>query len=116
MGYSSSDPRNYFALAKQTAADTEASTGFKFIRYLGNTGFDIQLDTVALYEGGGGQDPTLNYRQHTKADGSLDCYSRIDSWTFLSAWALGSGAAIGTSDNLGTSIFVPNATMPFLTA
>lgn len=116
MGYSSADPRNYFALAKQTAVDVEASTGFKFVRYLGNTGFDVQLDTQTIYEGGGGQDPNLSYRQHTKADGSLDAYARPDMFTYLSAWSLGSAAAVGTSVGVGTSIYTPNATMPFLTA
>lgn len=116
MAYSSNDPRNYFALSKQADANTEATTGFKFIKFLDPTGINIAQDTQAIYEGGDGQDQGLVYRQHTKPDGQITCYARPDHFTFLSAWALGSAAAVGTANNIGTSIYVPNATIPFLTA
>jgi len=116
MGYSSADPRNYFALAKQDDASTEAETGFKFLKYLGDTGFNPAIESESVFEGGDGQDQGLHYRSKTKPDGQIVAYARPDMFTYLSAWALGSAAVVGTSAGVGTSIYVPNATVPFLTA
>jgi Phage tail tube protein len=115
MGYSSNDPRNYFAMAKQTAVGTEATTGFKFIKFLGDTGFDIGIGAEVVHEGGDGQDPGLVYKSETSPDGQVNAYARIDMWTYLSAWAMGSAAAVGTSAGVGTSVYVPNATIMPLT-
>jgi hypothetical protein len=115
MAFSSADPRNYIALARQANADTEATTGFKFLKYLGGSGVNIEDDNESIYEGGDGQDQGLHYRSRVRPDGSIELYARPDAFTFLSAWALGSAAALGTSDAVGTSIFVPNATIPALT-
>lgn len=115
MGYSSNDPRNYIALARQSAADTEASTGFKFIKYQGDSGFSPDITSETIFEGGDGQDPGLVYKSKVKPDGQIVGYVRPDMFTTLSAWAMGSAAAVGTSAGVGTSVFVPNATVPFLT-
>lgn len=115
MGYSSNDPRSYFALAKQTDANTEATTGFKFIKYLDPTEINYAQQSNSIFEGGDGETQGLHYRQNVKPDGQLTAYARPDMFTFLSAWALGSAAQVGTSANVGTSIYVPNATVPFLT-
>jgi hypothetical protein len=115
MGYSSNDPRNYLAMARQTAAGVEASSGFKFVKYLGDTGFDIGIESQTQYEGGDGQDPGLVYKQKTNPDGQVVANVRPDLWTYGAAWSMGSGAALGTSVGVGTSIFVPNATLPPLT-
>jgi hypothetical protein len=115
MGFSTADPRNYLGMARQTASGTEASAGFKFLKYLGGSGFNVELESESVYEGGDGQDQGLHYRSQTRADGSFEAYARPDMFTFLSAWALGSAAAIGTSVGVGTSIFVPNATVAYLT-
>lgn len=115
MGYSSNDPRNYFAMAKQSAAQSEASTGFKFVKFLGDTGFNLGINAQTIHEGGDGQDPGLVYKSETNPDGQINAYARPDMWTYLSAWAMGSAAAVGTSVGVGTSVYVPNATIPFLT-
>ena len=114
MAFSSNDPRNYFALGKQADFDTESSS-FKFLKYRGGTGFNVELDTESIYEGGDGQDQGLVYRSKTRADGALTGFVRPDMFTYLSAWALGSAAVVGTSAGVGTSVYVPNATVPFLT-
>lgn len=115
MGYSSNDPRAYFALARQSAVNVEAMTGFKFIKFLGDSGLDLAIETESIYEGGDGQDVGLVYKSKVKPDGQINAYARIDTWTYLSAWVLGSGAVLGTGVGIGTSIFVPNATVPYLT-
>lgn len=115
MGFSSSDPRNYVALARQADANTEASTGFKFVKYLNGTDVSPDIDTQAIFEGGDGQAQGLVYRQHTKNDGQIVAYARPDMWTYLSSWALGSAVSVGTSVAIGTSIYTPNATVAFLT-
>lgn len=115
MGYSSNDPRNYFAMARQTNAATEATTGFKFLKYLNDTQLSPAIESETVYEGGDGQDPGLQYRARHKPDGQAVAYARPDMFTYLSAWSLGSAAAVGTSIAIGTSIYTPNATVPFLT-
>lgn len=115
MGFSTNDPRNYFALARQTAAGTEATTGFKFLKFLGDTGFDVGIEEEQQFEGGDGQDVGLVYRSKTNPDGQIEINARVDAFTYLSAWALGSAAAIGTSIGVGTSIYTPNSTVPALT-
>jgi hypothetical protein len=115
MGYSSADPRNYLAIAKQKSATEEATTGFKFLKYLGDSGIKHDIEAQSVFEGGDGQDQGLHYRAKTKPDGQAVAYARPDMFTFLSAWALGSAAAVGTSAGVGTSIYTPNATVPYLT-
>ena len=115
MGFSSNDPRNYFAMAPQSAVGSEASSGFKFVKFLGDTGFDVGIESEAIYEGGDGQDHGLVYKSKTNPDGQIEAYVRPDMWTYLSAWAMGSAAVVGTSVGVGTSIYVPNATIPALT-
>jgi hypothetical protein len=114
MAFSSNDPRNYLAIARQQDFDTEGSS-FSFLKFRGGTGFNVELDSEQVLEGGDGQDPGLIYRSKTRADGTLVGYARPAMWTYLSAWAMGSAAAVGTSAGVGTSVYVPNATVPFLT-
>ena len=115
MAFSSNDPRSYLAIAKQADFDTEATTGFKFVKFLGDSGFSPEGDSESIYEGGDGQDHGFHYRSRTRPDGQINAYVRPDIFTWSAAWAMGSAAAIGTSNGVGTSVFVPNATVPYLT-
>ena len=116
MGYSSSDPANYLAMAKQVDASTEATTGFKFLKYLGNTGIEPAVEAQSVSEGGDGQDQGLHYRSKTKFDGQVVGNVRPDMFAYLSAWALGSGIAVPSAGpGLATHVYTPNATVPFLT-
>lgn len=118
MGYSSNDPRNYVAVARQVDANTEAPAGsFKFLKYLGNTGIDIDQQVNSVYEGGDGQDQGLHYKQRINPNGQVVVYARPDQWTFLSAYAMGSGAAVPSvaAGGLASHVYTPNATIPFLT-
>lgn len=116
MAFSSNDPRNYLGVGKQADFDTEA-TSFKFVKFLGDSGISIELDAESVFEGGDGQDHGLHYRSRTRADGQIVSYVRPDTWTWAAAYAMGSAAAIPSvaDTNVASHIYVPNATVPFLT-
>lgn len=117
MGYSSNDPRNYLAMSVQADANTPATTGFKFVKFLGNTGFNYDQETESVYTGGDGMDHGLHYLAKVKPDGAVDSFAWPDQFAYLSAWTLGSGvtppsvAAAGVASH----IYTPNATTPHLT-
>jgi hypothetical protein len=114
MGYSSADPRNYLAIGRQADATTEA-TSFKFLKYLGDSGFDVGITAESVFEGGDGQDQGLHYRSQTRPDGSFDVYVRPDAFAFLSAYVLGSGVTPASTAAIASHLYTPNATMPYLT-
>jgi hypothetical protein len=113
--FSSNDPKDYFALARQSAQRTEATTGFKFLKYL-TGGLNVQQDSNTIFEGGDGQDPGLVYKTRHTVDGNADVYCRPDTFAYLSAWAMGSGVTPASTGNVASHIYVPNSTVPFLTA
>ena len=115
MGYSSADPANYLAFAKQTNESTEATTGFKHLKYLGDSGMSLETSTESVYEGGDGQDQGLHYKSKVKPDGQLQVFARPDSFAFLSAWALGSGVDPASTGQVASHVYTPNATIPYLT-
>lgn len=117
MGYSSNDPANYLAMAKQADASTEATANFKFLKFLGQSGIEPNVEAQSVFEGGDGQDQGLHYRQRTKFDGQVIANARPDMFAYLSAWALGSGVAVPSAagGNLASHVYTPNATIPFLT-
>ena len=117
MPFSSNDPRDYFAIAVQSAQRTEATSGFKFLKYLSG-GIKVDQETEQIYEGGDGQDVGLIYKSKVKTDGEVEVYARPDTFTFLAAQAMGSlGAAIPSvaAANVASHVYVPNSTVPFLT-
>lgn len=114
MAFSSNDPRNYVAVGRQADFDTAADS-FKFVKYLGDSGVNIEQDAESIFEGGDGQDQGYHYRSRVRADGQITANVRPDVWTWAAAWSMGSAAAVGTSAGVGTSIYVPNATLPDLT-
>lgn len=116
MPYSSSDPANYFAVGQQSARGTEASS-FKFWKYGEGTGFEIDSDHESEFEGGDGQAQGLHYKTAIKADPQLTGNARPDFFTHVSAFVMGSQIAppsVGATD-LASHVFVPNATVPYLT-
>jgi len=115
MGYSSADPANYLAFAKQANEATEATTGFKFLKYLGDSGMSLETTTESVYEGGDGQDQGLHYKSKVKPDGQAQVFARPDSFAFLSAWALGSGVTPPSTALVASHVYTPNATIPALT-
>src|SRR5437879_419429 len=99
MPFSTSDPNDYLAIGRQSAAGAEA-TSFKFLRYTQGVIPVETAESQVLYEGGGGQDPTLVYATKRKPDGDFGAYARPDQFTYLGAWAMGQGTA-ASAPNLG---------------
>ena len=114
MAYSSNDPRNYLALAKQSAQGSEASSNFKFVKYLSG-GLAPEFETEAVYEGGDGQDVGLVYKKSINVGGEFDVFARPDTFAYLAAWAMGSGVTPPSTGGVASHIYTPNATVPFLT-
>lgn len=114
MPYSSNDPRNYLALARQSGKATEATTGFKFLKYLSG-GIQPSFETESIYEGGDGQDVGLVYKKNVSVGGEFDAFARPDTFAFLAAWVMGSGVTPPSTAGIASHIYTPNATIPHLT-
>jgi hypothetical protein len=120
-GRSTNEPSNYYAIGKQSAKDTDAST-YTFLRHLDGSGFDVSEDIESVREGGDGQEVGLRYKTAVSADGAAVSNARPEIAARLFAWALGADTA-GTLTGIGTvasgvaneHVIVPTSTLPYLT-
>ena len=120
-GRSTNEPSNYYAIGKQTAKDTEATT-FTFLRHLDGSGFDVSEEVESIHEGGDGQEIGLRYKTAVSADGAAVANCRPEIGARLLAYTLGADTA-GTLTGLGTvasgsaneHVIVPTSTLPYLT-
>lgn len=124
MGFSTNQPSDYFALGIQSGKDTEAST-FIFLKHRDGTALDIDEDVVSEREGGDGQEVGFRYKRLIKFDGSANANSRGQVTALMGAMVLGktatvtnAGAGIASSFATGLQVhrFVPNPTLPYVTA
>lgn len=124
MGFATNNPSDYFALGKQTAKDTEATT-FAFFRHGGGTGLDLDEDVTSEREGGDGQEVGFRYKSMVKMDGAVAGNARSELALFGFAGVLGktatvidAGATVITPPATGLLRFrmTPNATLPWFTA
>ena len=76
-GKATNDPTNYFALAQQSAKDSDGTTWY-FTKHLGGSGFDVAVEVSSEYEGGAGREIGLRYRTKVTGDGSFVAYARPD--------------------------------------
>jgi hypothetical protein len=123
MGWSSNRPTDYFAVAVQSAKDTEGTT-FRFPKHLTGSGFELVPDVASEREGGGGQEIGLSYKKMIKADGNIianlrgvgPLYAILDSVMGLTATTLSvvSETDVASPANLKVRM-VPAATLPYLT-
>jgi hypothetical protein len=113
MPFSSADPADYLAIGKQADFATEAAA-FNYVRHL-RGGLEMEQESETVYEGGGGQDPTLVYKTKVKPDGNIECFARPLQWAYLAAYAMGSGVTPPSHADFGSHLYVPNATVPYLT-
>jgi hypothetical protein len=111
--FSSADPADYLAIGRQTNFETESST-FRYLRHLSG-GLTLDQESETIYEGGGGQDPTLVYKTKVKPDGEIEAYARPVQFGVLAAYAMGSGVTPASHANFGSHLYVPNATVPYVT-
>lgn len=114
-GFPTNDPNNYFAMGKQTALDTDATT-FHFFKHLDGTGWDVEEETDRIREGGDGQEVSLSYRTMIKADGNVVALARSNTAGRLWAAVLG-GDTIGTAAvaSLARHTAFPQASQQYFT-
>jgi hypothetical protein len=121
-GRPTNEPTNYFALGKQTAKDSEATT-FTFLRHLDGTGFEADEDVESIREGGDGQEVGLRYKTGISADGAAVANYRPEIGARLLAWTLGADTA-GAPAGVGSTasgvanehLATPTSSIPYLTA
>jgi hypothetical protein len=87
-GRSTNHPNDYFALGKQPAKDTEATT-FAFFKHADGTGMELDEDIVSEREGGDGPEVGLRYKSMIKFDGALNANARSEVALFGFAGILG---------------------------
>lgn len=120
-GRATNEPSNYFALGKQTAKGTAAST-FTYLRHLDGTGFEITEDVESVREGGDGQEVGLRYKTSIGADGAAVTNSRPEIAARLLAWTLGADTTSVPAETPAGSgavnihTIAPTSTLPYLTA
>ncbi len=119
--YVTNFPSDYFAIGKQTAKDTEAST-FSFFRHKDGTGMDVEPDVQSEREAGDGQEVGLRYKSLLKADGGISGNVRPQFAAQMFAGALGNTATVGLPADFAEAPsgcqlhrFTPAATIPWFT-
>ena len=113
-GRPTNEPLNYFAVGKQSAKDTEATT-FHFLKHLDGTGFDVDPDIQAEREGGDGQEIGLRYRSFIKADGQMAVNARPQIAGRAFAYTLGGDTYASLAASYGTHDMFPVASIPYTT-
>lgn len=93
--YPASSSNSYFAVGKQPAKGTPATT-WKYGRYL--SGADIEQEQKAVYEreGGDGLFVARGYKEAHEATAKLPVYARPDIAAALLAWHMGADTVSGT--------------------
>lgn len=87
-GRATNEASNYFAVGKQSAKDTEAST-FYFYRHLDGTALELAEQVQAEREGGDGQEVGLVYKSAISMDGAGVANARPELAGRLFAYILG---------------------------
>lgn len=110
-GRATNDSDNYFAIGKQSAKDTEAST-FYFFKHLDGTGLELDQTVESEREGGDGQEVGLRYKSAISMDGDAVANARPELAARLFAYALGAdsvAAGVTTATALQVHTAVPTA-------
>jgi hypothetical protein len=119
-GHPTNEPSNYFAIGKQSAKDTEATT-FYFLKHLDGTALNLDTQFESVREGGDGQEVGLRYKTAISMDGDAVANSRPEWAARIFSYALGADGATtpvaaAASGLAQTHIAVPTSTLPYLTA
>lgn len=120
-GRATNEAANYFAIGKQSAKDTEATT-FLFLRHLDGTGLEMDTTTQAEREGGDGQEVGLVYKSAISMDGAAVANARAEYAGRILAYILGAdtvgiatGAASGMANIHTSAPTTLGASAPYLT-
>lgn len=119
-GWATNNPSDYFAIGKQTAKGTEATT-FMFLRHKDGTALEGDEDVTSEREGGDGQEVGLRYKSLVKLDGAANANARSQFALYAFSGVLGKTATVLPAD--GGAIpstcqlyrLVPNPTLPYFT-
>lgn len=118
-GRPTNEPSNYFAIGKQTARGTEAST-FYFLKHLDGTGTNPDKQIESVREGGDGQEVGLRYVTAVSVDGDAVANARSEVAGRFLTYVLGADAATlplaaSASGLAQQHIITPTSTLPYLT-
>lgn len=120
-GRATNEAANYFAIGKQSAKDTEATT-FLFLRHLDGTGLEMDTQVQAEREGGDGQEVGLVYKSAISMDGGAVANARAEFAGRILAYVLGadsvaaaSGGASGAAQIHTAAPTALGASAPYLT-
>jgi hypothetical protein len=118
-GRPTNEPGNYFAIGKQSAKDTEATT-FHFLRHLDGSGLELTEETESVREGGDGQEVGFHHKTAVSMDGDAVANARPEIAGRLLAYTLGADSAtIGipaAASGIAQQHFsVPTSSQPYLT-
>jgi hypothetical protein len=103
-GRATNEAANYFAIGKQSAKDTEATT-FIFLRHLDGTGLEMDTQVQAEREGGDGQEVGLVYKSAIAMDGAAVANARAEYAARVIGYALGAvTAAAVPAGSAGASV------------
>lgn len=91
-GRATNEAANYFAIGKQSAKDSEATT-FLFLRHLDGTGLELDTQIQTEREGGDGQEVGLVYKSAISMDGAAVANARPEYAARVLAYILGANAA-----------------------
>ena len=91
-GRPTNEADNYFAIGKQTAKGTEATT-FYFLKHLDGTGLELEESVSSEHEGGDAQEVGLRYKDAISMDGAAMVNARPEIAARLFAYALGADGA-----------------------
>src|ERR1043166_1259821 len=105
---------NYFALGKQAAKDTEAST-FHFFKHLDGSGFEFNEQEQAEREGGDCMEVGLRYKTLIAADGAVNINARPGGAGRIMAWTLGQDTVASNAAGQDHTL-APVGSIPHLTA
>lgn len=117
-GRPTNEAQNYFALGKQSAQGTEASTFF-FLKHLDGTGLDLEETIESEHEGGDAQEVGLRYKSALAMDGDAITNARPEVSARFFSWTLGAdavAAGTGTATALQIHTSTPTTSLPYLTA
>lgn len=99
-GRPTNEPANYFAIGKQSAKDTEAST-FHFLKHLDGTGLERDDAIESIREGGDGQEVGLRFRTAVSLDGAAVANARPELAARLFAYVLHSDSVSAPASDAG---------------
>jgi hypothetical protein len=103
-GRVTNDPTNYFAIAQQSALNSDGTVWY-FTKHMTGTGFDVAVDVSSERVGGSGREVGLRYRTKVTADGTFVAYAQPDFVGRVAALALFQDTVAAGPSQLNTAYY-----------